>query len=30
LVDVDDIRDAIQPNTKLIAVVHGSNVTGTL
>ncbi len=30
LVDPADIRAAIQPNTKLIAVVHGSNVTGTL
>lgn len=30
LVDPDDIRKAIQPNTCLIAVVHGSNVTGTL
>ena len=30
LVDPDDIQRAIQPRTKLIAVVHGSNVTGTL
>ncbi len=30
LVDPDDIRKAIRPNTVLIAVVHGSNVTGTL
>ncbi len=30
LVDPDDIRRAIRPNTKLISVVHGSNVTGTL
>ena len=30
LVDPDDIQQAIRPNTKLIAVVHGSNVTGTL
>jgi cysteine desulfurase / selenocysteine lyase len=30
LVNPDDIRKAIQPNTALIAVVHGSNVTGTL
>ena len=29
-VDPDDIQRAIQPRTKLIAVVHGSNVTGTL
>ena len=29
LVDPDDIKQAIQPNTALIAVVHGSNVTGT-
>jgi len=29
-VDPEDIRRAIRPNTKLIAVVHGSNVTGTL
>ncbi len=30
LVDPDDIRRAITPDTCLIAVVHGSNVTGTL
>jgi len=30
LVDPDDIRKAITPRTRLIAVVHGSNVTGTL
>ncbi len=30
LVDPEDIRQAIRPNTALIAVVHGSNVTGTL
>lgn len=30
LVDPDDIKQAIRPNTMLIAVVHGSNVTGTL
>ena len=30
LVDPDDIRKAIKPNTCLIAVVHGSNVSGTL
>jgi cysteine desulfurase family protein len=30
LVDPDDIRKAITPRTCLIAVVHGSNVTGTL
>lgn len=30
LVDPDDIEKAIRPNTALIAVVHGSNVTGTL
>lgn len=30
LVDPDAIRAAIQPNTRLIAVVHGSNVTGTV
>lgn len=30
LVDPKDIRDAIRPNTALIALVHGSNVTGTL
>lgn len=29
-VDPDDVRRAIEPNTALIAVVHGSNVTGTL
>ena len=28
--DPDEIRRAIRPNTRLIAVVHGSNVTGTL
>ena len=26
----DDVRKAIQPNTKLIAVIHASNVTGVL
>lgn len=30
LVDPEDIRRAIRPTTRLIAVVHGSNVTGTL
>lgn len=30
LVDPQDIREAIKPNTRLIACVHGSNVTGTL
>jgi cysteine desulfurase family protein len=30
LVDPDDIRKAIRPNTRLIAIVHGSNVSGTL
>ncbi len=30
LVDPDDIRDAITPETCLIACIHGSNVTGTL
>jgi cysteine desulfurase family protein len=30
LVDPDDIRRAIRPNTRLIALVHGSNVSGTL
>ncbi len=30
LVDPDDIRRAIRSNTRLLAVVHGSNVTGTL
>jgi cysteine desulfurase / selenocysteine lyase len=30
VVDPDDIRGAIKPNTKLIAVLHGSNVTGTV
>ncbi|MEX2215036.1 MAG: aminotransferase class V-fold PLP-dependent enzyme [Phycisphaeraceae bacterium] len=30
LVDPQDIRRAIRPDTCLIAVVHGSNVTGTL
>lgn len=30
LVDPDDIRREIKPNTSLIAVAHGSNVTGTV
>ena len=30
LVDPQDIQKAIRPDTRLIAVVHGSNVTGTL
>ncbi len=30
LVDPDDIRKAIRPRTRVIAAVHGSNVTGTL
>lgn len=30
LVDPDDITKAIRPNTRLIALVHGSNVSGTL
>jgi len=30
MVDPDDIRAAIEPETKLIACVHVSNVTGTL
>lgn len=30
LVDPADIRSAIRPNTRLIATLHGSNVTGTL
>lgn len=30
LVDPDDIRKAVRPDTALIAVLHGSNVTGTL
>ena len=29
-VDPEDIRRAVRPDTRLIAVVHGSNVTGTL
>ncbi|MEO0513950.1 MAG: aminotransferase class V-fold PLP-dependent enzyme [Planctomycetota bacterium] len=29
-VDPQDIRKAIQPDTGLVAIVHGSNVTGTL
>ncbi|MEM7624764.1 MAG: aminotransferase class V-fold PLP-dependent enzyme [Planctomycetota bacterium] len=29
-VDPEDIRDAITPDTGLVAIVHGSNVTGTL
>ena len=30
LVDPEDIRDAITADTRLIAVVHGSNVSGTV
>ncbi len=30
IVDPDDIRKAIKPNTRLIAILHGSNVTGTV
>ena len=30
LVDPDDVRRAIRPHTKLIAVTHASNVTGTV
>ncbi|MEE9212808.1 MAG: aminotransferase class V-fold PLP-dependent enzyme [Phycisphaeraceae bacterium] len=30
LVDPDDIRRAITPRTRLMTIVHGSNVTGTL
>jgi cysteine desulfurase family protein len=30
LVDVDELRRAIRPDTKLIAMTHASNVTGTL
>lgn len=30
LVDPDDVRAAVKPHTRLIACVHGSNVTGTL
>ncbi len=30
LLDLDDLRRAIRPDTKLIAVVHASNVTGTV
>ena len=30
LVDPEDIRRAIRPGTKLVAAVHGSNVTGTV
>lgn len=30
LVDPDDLRRAIRPTTKLIAVTHASNVTGTV
>lgn len=29
-VDPNDIREAIRPDTGLVAIVHGSNVTGTL
>ena len=30
LVDPDDVRRAIRPDTKLIAITHASNVTGTI
>ncbi|HZZ44305.1 MAG TPA: aminotransferase class V-fold PLP-dependent enzyme [Tepidisphaeraceae bacterium] len=30
LVDPDDIRRAIRPNTRFIAITHASNVTGTI
>lgn len=30
LVDPDDVRKAVRRNTRLIAVLHGSNVTGTM
>ena len=30
LIDPDDVRRAIRPDTKLIALTHASNVTGTL
>ena len=29
-VDPDDVRAALRPKTRLVAVVHASNVTGTL
>src|SRR5690242_15612829 len=30
LVDPNDVRDAIRPDTRLIAITHASNVTGTI
>ena len=30
LVDPDEVRQAIKPNTKLLTVLHGSNVTGSV
>jgi len=30
LVDPEDIRKAVRPDTRLIAITHGSNVTGTV
>ena len=30
LVDPDDIRRAVRPTTRLVAVIHASNVTGTV
>ncbi len=30
LVDIDDLRNAIQPHTRMVAMLHGSNVSGTL
>src|SRR5947207_2219339 len=30
LIDLNEIRKAIKSNTKLVATIHGSNVTGTI
>ncbi|MCX5659842.1 MAG: aminotransferase class V-fold PLP-dependent enzyme [Planctomycetota bacterium] len=30
IVAPDDIRKALRPNTRLVAIIHGSNVTGSL
>lgn len=30
LIDPEDVRRALRPSTRLVALVHGSNVTGTL
>ncbi len=29
-IDLEEVREAIRPNTKLVVLIHGSNVTGTI